>query len=131
MTADNWRESAALRMPYRDEEGNESERVFRMGDNGRFGYGEYGPLIHNSSQKYMWHFWIDKKEFEKSLKITAINQKSKEEVVILSTDATALAPNNGASHHIPSTINLPEKGLWKFVVEFDGKHFGSLVADVQ
>ncbi|WP_059171991.1 hypothetical protein [Bacillus sp. FJAT-27445] len=130
--SENWKESATVRIPYQDEYGNKSDYVFRMGDNGRFGFMEYGSFVKNQKQKYMWHFWLQDDEYKDSIIITAKHKYDyKEELEILKENFFIYSPNNGASHHIPSTISLNKSGLWELEVKIDGKHFGSIIVNVK
>jgi Domain of unknown function (DUF4871) len=130
---ETWEESATLvREVVISEDGQTGEFVFRMGDNGKFGIGEYSPFIADEIQKFMWHFWGEEKTLTKPVKITATSRKTKEKITVFSNDGSSmLSPNNGASHHIPSSISLPSEGLWKLEVFFEEELFGSIVINVK
>ncbi|WP_416150089.1 hypothetical protein ACM26V_03575 [Salipaludibacillus sp. HK11] len=54
----SWKESPTLiREVVVTDDGQTDDFVFRVGDNGKIGFGEYGPFVEGESQKYMWHFW--------------------------------------------------------------------------
>ncbi|WP_231603489.1 hypothetical protein [Bacillus sp. FJAT-27231] len=60
--AEEWRESPALvREVVITDDGKTDDFVFRIGDNGKLGFGEYGPFIAGEPQKHMWHFGAGKK----------------------------------------------------------------------
>lgn len=59
---EEWEVSATLvREVVVTDDGQKDDVVFRIGNNGKFGFGEYGPFIEGEKQKYMWHFWGEKK----------------------------------------------------------------------
>ena len=61
-TDESWEESATLvREVIVTDDGQTEDFVFRIGDNGKLGIGEYGPFIAGESQKHMWHFGENKK----------------------------------------------------------------------
>ncbi|MFE7064503.1 hypothetical protein ACFVAD_20420 [Sutcliffiella sp. NPDC057660] len=120
---EKWVESAKLIR----KTSNEDELVFLIGDNGKFGIAEYGPFISGQDQKYMWHFWGDKKTFLKPFKVIGVSERTGERKELFSLPAsTMLAPNNGADHHLPSTLKLSEPGLWKLEAYFGEELFGTI-----
>jgi hypothetical protein len=128
----NWEESAALVQEFQTQDGQKTERVFRMGDNGKFGIGEYGPFIAGQQQKYMWHFWGEKNILTKPFKVLAISKETGEEINVFELPINnSLAPNNGAHHHLPSSINIPNSGLWRLEVYFGDDLFGNIVVNVK
>jgi hypothetical protein len=125
-----WEESPALVQVIENQNRTKIENVFRIGDNGELGFGEYGPFIAGESQKYMWHFWGDKKTLTKPFKVIGINKETGEEITVFQVQAQNLAPNNGADHHLPSTMMLPSPGLWRLEAYFGDKLFGNVVVNV-
>ena len=121
-TEENWQESATF---------VREASVFRIGDNGKFGFGEYGPFIAGESQKYMWHFWGDEKTLTKSFKVIGISKETEEKITVFQIPAQNLAPNNGADDHLPSSLKLPSPGLWRLEIYFDDKLFGNVIVDVK
>jgi hypothetical protein len=113
------------------DDGEKGDFVFRIGDNGKLGFGEYGPFIAGQSQKYMWHFWGDEKVLTKAFKVIGVSKESGEEITVFESPDRSLSPNTGADHHIPSTMMLPNPGLWKLKVYFDDKIFGNVVVNVK
>ncbi|MEQ2527553.1 hypothetical protein WMO40_12630 [Bacillaceae bacterium CLA-AA-H227] len=128
-----WSESATLiRKIATTENGDTEESVFRIGDNGKLGIGEYGPFITGKSQKYMWHFWGNEKTLLKPFKVVGISKDSDTKITLFELPkSTSLAPVNGASHSLPSTLKLPEPGLWKLEAYFGEELFGSITVLVQ
>lgn len=130
---ENWEESATLvREIVVSDDGQKGDFVFRIGDNGKFGFGEYGPFIAGESQKYMWHFWGEKEILTKSIKVIGVSRETGEEVTVINEpSANSLSPNTGADHHVPSKMSLPSSGLWKLKVYFGDDLFGNVVVNVK
>ncbi|MFH0070720.1 DUF4871 domain-containing protein [Peribacillus sp. NPDC056705] len=129
---EKWEESAQfVRETVVTDDGQKDDIVFRIGDNGKFGFGEYGPFIAGESQKYMWHFWGDEKTLTKPFKVIGVSKETGEEITVFQIPAQSLAPNNGADHHLPSAMMLPSSGLWKLEVFFGDKLFGNVVVNVK
>ncbi|OCA91498.1 hypothetical protein A8F94_00915 [Bacillus sp. FJAT-27225] len=130
---ENWVESATLvREVVVTDDGQKGDFVFRIGNNGKLGFGEYGPFIAGQSQKYMWHFWGDEKVLKKPFKVIGVNKETGEEITVFQLPGSnSLAPNTGADHHIPSSIMLPSPGLWRLEAYFGDKLFGNVVVNVK
>ncbi|MED4531864.1 DUF4871 domain-containing protein [Metabacillus fastidiosus] len=119
---EDWKESPTLVKDF----------IFRIGDNGHLGFGEYGPFISGESQKYMWHFWGDEKVLTKPFKVVGIKKETGEKLTVFEFPTNSvLAPNSGADHHIPSTMSLPSPGLWKLEAYFGEDLFGNVIVDVK
>jgi hypothetical protein len=107
-----WEESSKLvQEVVVNQDGQKIENVFRIGDNGKLGFGEYGTFIAGQPQKYMWHFWGDEKTLTKPFKVIGASKETGEEITVFQIPAQSLAPNNGAEHHIPSSMMLPSSRL--------------------
>ncbi|MEH7484802.1 DUF4871 domain-containing protein [Neobacillus drentensis] len=127
-----WEESARfVRETIVTDDGQKDDIVFRIGDNGKLGFGEYGPFIPGESQKYMWHFWGDEKTLTKPFKVIGISKETGEKITVFQIQAQNLAPNNGADHHLPSSMMLPSGGLWRLEAYFGDKLFGNVVVNVR
>ncbi|MEH6945279.1 DUF4871 domain-containing protein [Bacillus sp. JJ722] len=130
---ENWEESATLVKEFVvSDDGQKGDFVFRIGDNGKFGFGEYGPFIAGEEQKYMWHFWGDDKVLTKSFKVIAVSRETDEKITIFQeSDSSSLNPNIGADHHIPSSMELTSPGLWRLEAYFGNELFGNIVVNVK
>ncbi|MEW9674441.1 DUF4871 domain-containing protein [Ammoniphilus sp. 3BR4] len=128
---ENWDESPTLVQEFVNQNGQKIENVFRIGDNGKLGFGEYGPFIAGESQKYMWHFWGDKETLTKPLRIQAVSKDTGEKIIVHDIVGQNLSPNNGADHHSPSSMMLPSAGFWRLDVYFGEELFGNVVVNVQ
>lgn len=126
-----WEESPTLVQEIENQNGTKIENTFRIGDNGKLGFGEYGPFIAGKYQKYMWHFWGDEKTLTKPFKVIGISKKTGEKITVFQIQAQNLAPNNGADHHLPSSMMLPSSGLWQLEAYFDDELFGNVVVNVK
>ncbi|RPF50389.1 hypothetical protein [Aquisalibacillus elongatus] len=131
---ENWDESATfVREAIVTEDGREGEIVFRIGDNGKLGFYEYGPFIASEKQKYMWHFWGDDDTLTKPFRVIGISEETGKELTVIPTGSSMpnTSPHHGADHHIPSSIKLPNSGLWKLEAYFGDELFGSVVVNVE
>lgn len=127
-----WEESASIiREVIVTDDGQVEDFVFHIGNNGKFGIGEYGPFIAGEAQKYMWHFWGEQELLTKPLKVIGLSKETKEEVILFqSPGGYGLAPNTGADHSLPSLLTIPNAGLWKLLVYFDDDLFGDMIVEV-
>ncbi|MEI3613219.1 DUF4871 domain-containing protein [Pseudogracilibacillus sp. SO30301A] len=132
-TEENWEESPTLvREVVVTDDGQTEDSVFRIGDNGKLGIGQYGPFIAGESQKHMWHFWGEQEILTQPFTVIGINKETDEEITVFENSASnSLAPNNGADHHIPSMMMLPNAGLWKLKVYFGEELFGNVIVNVE
>jgi hypothetical protein len=132
-TEENWEESPALvREVVITDDGQTEDFVFRIGDNGKLGIGEYGPFIAGESQKYMWHFWGEQEILIQPYTVKGINKETDDEITVFENPASnSLGPNNGADHHIPSMMMLPSAGLWKLEAYFGDDLFGNVIVNVE
>ena len=132
-TEESWEESPTLvREVIITDDGQTDDSTFRIGDNGKLGFGEYGPFIAGETQKYMWHFWGEKEILTQPFKVKGINKETGEEITVFEYPTNnSLAPNNGADHHIPSMMMLPSAGIWKLEVYFGEELFGNVIVNVE
>jgi len=115
-----------------------------QGIKGRIGILAPGGFIANKPNKYMWHFWGTKEEFDRTtFKVEAIDLKTgKKHQVLLEGMGTSNkknvweynyglgGPNNGADAHLPSGLELPNPGKWQLNTYLGGEFFGSVVVNV-
>lgn len=83
----------------------------------------------NKPNKCMWHFWGKEDELNGSLKVIATHQNDGKQIILMQ-DVTLAGPNNGANRHIPSSMSLPESGMWNLDAYIGGKLFGTIVVRV-
>lgn len=97
-----------------------------IGEEGRAGfiYGEEARFSVNSPQKYMWHFWGSDVELTGNFKVLGKHENSSEEITVVPEEKTLPNPNNGADHHIPTIMELPEKGMWQLKAMINEKVIG-------
>ncbi|WP_027409839.1 hypothetical protein [Anoxybacteroides tepidamans] len=104
-----------------------------LGENGRLGFiyddSETMKFYPNKPQKYMWHFWGKDEEFDGDLKVMATHEKDGKQVTVLKGVPFA-GPHNGADRHVPSTMSLPESGMWRLDAYIGDKLFGSVYIKV-
>lgn len=80
-------------------------------------------------QKYAWHFWGNEEELNGKLMIKAIHKETNKEVTLLK-DLGLMGPNSGADRHVPSSMSLPDSGMWKLDVFIGGDLYGSVIVNV-
>lgn len=105
----------------------ETNNYTMIGEGGRAGFiyevDEVTRFYENKVQKYMWHFWGSETEITGYFKVIGTHENSSEEIIIVPEGEISIpSPNNGADHHIPTQMSLPEKGMWKleaFLTIFD------------
>lgn len=132
-TEENWEESPTLiREVIVTDDGQTEDFIFRIGDNGKLGFGEYGPFVEGELQKYMWHFWGEQDILTQPFKVIGISGETDKNITVFEyTSNNSLAPNTGADHHIPSSMMLPNAGVWKLEAYFGEELFGSVIVNVE
>ncbi|WP_236058794.1 hypothetical protein [Planococcus glaciei] len=105
-----------------------------IGEEGRAGFiydgSEVSRFYENKTQKYMWHFWGSQAELTGTFKVLGTHENSPEEIVVVPEMKSRPSPNNGADHHIPTMMELPEKGMWKLTAVFNDKVIGTVYVEV-
>lgn len=100
-----------------------------IGEKGRLGFiyddSEVLRFYPNKTQKYMWHFWGEDKEFEGKLKVVATHENDGEQITLLEGVEIG-GPNNGADRHTPSNMSLPKSGMWKLEAYMGDNLFGTV-----
>lgn len=87
-------------------------------------------FIAGKTNKYMWHFWGEGALLDGKLVVKAVKQGEKELVEVFRAESLGGA-NNGADRHMPSTMSLPEPGMWRLLPYIDGKLLESIVVEVK
>lgn len=109
-----------------------SEGIEMQGIEGKIGI--LGPdFVANQANKHMWHLWGNKADLDGEFKVDAINIKSGEKInpFIFDIPTSLFGPNNGADAHLPSSMKLPEPGIWQLSAYIDEKLFGSINIEVK
>lgn len=109
-----------------------SEGIKMQGIEGKIGI--LGPeFVANQANKHMWHLWGSKSDLNGKFKVDAINIKSGEKINPFTVDIpTSLGgPNNGADAHLPSSMKLPEPGIWPLNAYIDVMLFGGINVEVK
>ncbi|CEG22736.1 hypothetical protein BN1080_01671 [Planococcus massiliensis] len=103
-----------------------------IGEEGRAGFihGEAAHFMANSPQKYMWHFWGSDVELTGTFKVLGKHENSSEEIIVVPEEKSIPSPNNGADHHIPTTMEIPEGGMWQLKAVFNEKVIGTVYVEV-
>ncbi len=88
-----------------------------------------------NGQKWMWHLWgVDDVE----LTVVGFHKETKTVHQVLYNGPggepywtrQAIGENNGADAHMPSSITLPERGEWAFLLYTNGELFDILIYDI-
>lgn len=109
-----------------------SENLSMLGVKNRLGFSysdEHSRFYPNNGEKYGWHFWGSEEELKGKLTVKGTHKETGKEIVILK-DITLKGPNDGADRHTPSTMSLPDSGMWKLDAFIDEKLFGSVFVKV-
>ncbi len=96
--------------------------------------GLLGPeFVAGKPNKHMWHFWGTEDELGGKFSAEAVNLATGEKINPFPLDfpASIGGPNNGADGHAPSSIELPEPGMWQLDAYFDGKRFASVIVEAK
>jgi len=114
------------------DKGDKGEFVFSIENNGKLGVQQPDPdnsFIVGKPNKYFWMFWGDKETLTKPIMIVGISKKSGESLNVfeIPQGQSSLAPLYGADHTMPSSIKLPETGLWRLEVHFGEELEASLL----
>lgn len=96
---------------------------------GKVGFIDAG-FIAGRTNKYMWHVWGKDRELEGEFKVMAVKQGETELVPVFSASSLG-GPNNGADRHTPSSMSLPEPGLWRLVPYIGDRMLDSIVVEVR
>ncbi|MFC4778569.1 DUF4871 domain-containing protein [Paenibacillus sp. GCM10023252] len=87
------------------------------------------PFLANRSNKYMWYLWGEEDRLDGQLVIKAVKEGSYDMMDVFSASSTGAA-SYGADRMFPSSILLPESGMWRLLIYVDGKLFDSIVVRV-
>lgn len=97
-----------------------------------FEYDTTLPIKAGKTNKYLFHFWGQKDELLGKLEVVATHQESGKTIHVFSSqNVDELQPLNGADHHLPVLMTLPDSGMWKIEVMFDTVLFDAIYVNVQ
>ncbi|MCM2674159.1 DUF4871 domain-containing protein [Alkalicoccobacillus plakortidis] len=128
--------SAFLLAGCSESEWNESE-IFESGDFQMLGEENLIGFIYddsevtrfypNKEQKYMWHLWGD--DLNGAFNVIATKEGTDEEIEIFQSTSSS-GEHNGADASLPSTMSLPETGMWKLDAYVNDSLHGSVFVKV-
>lgn len=141
VSSNHWQVSPTFDIPVTFSDGKKGKYIL-IGKEGRLGFlvgsgsedaVQINPIIKGQPNKYMWHFWGNEDEFDGPLKVVGINEKGKKHKILKNDNSgnVGISPNNGATTHVPSTMEFPTAGLWKLNVYIGKKLFGDIVVNVE
>lgn len=140
VSSNHWQVSPTFDIPI--DFGGKKGKYVLLGKEGRLGFLvgsgneddiKIDPIIKGKPNKYMWHFWGNDDEFDGPLKVVGINEKGEKHKIIQADNSVnvGISPYNGATTHVPSTMEFPTAGLWKLEVYIGEKLFGDIVVNVE
>lgn len=80
--------------------------------------------------KYMWHFWGKPEELSGKLEIVAVKRNTVQLIPIFEGRLTP-GKLNGADAALPTSMMLPEPGLWRIMAYINGDLYGSVVVKAE
>ncbi|MFD0959698.1 DUF4871 domain-containing protein [Paenibacillus chungangensis] len=99
------------------------------GIEGAVGFIDAG-FIAGQANKYMWHFWGEDALLDGKVVVKAVKQGEEELIEVFRAESLGGA-NNGADRHMPSSMSLPEPGIWRLLPYIDGKLIDTIVIEVK
>lgn len=99
------------------------------GVEGKIGFIDPG-FIAGRTNKYMWHIWGAPSETEGEFQVMAVKQGTTELIPVLKGLSFG-GPLNGADGSVPSSMMLPEPGLWRLLPMVGGRLLDSIVVQVK
>jgi hypothetical protein len=87
-------------------------------------------FIAGKGNKYMWHFWGDKKKLDGPFTIKAVKKGNNEMINVFSASSLGGALN-GADRIAVSSMSLPTSGIWRLLAYVNDQMLGSIVVDVK
>ncbi|MDQ6420005.1 DUF4871 domain-containing protein [Paenibacillus sp. LHD-117] len=106
-----------------------TENYEMTGIEGKVGFIDAG-FIAGQPNKYMWHFWGETFKHGGELEVLAVKQGTTEMIPVLQGRNLGGA-NNGADAHLPSSMSLPEAGVWRLLPFVNGRLVESIVVNVR
>lgn len=89
------------------------------------------PIHYREVILLYWHFWGSDVELTGAFKVLGKHENSSEEIVAVSAkEESRPSPNNRADHHIPTAMELPEKGMRQLRAMINEKVNGIVYVEV-
>jgi len=130
-----WTRTSTFNLPYTGNDGLPYHYVL-AGEKDKVGFlvGPYqndkGPFIAGKGNKYMWYFWGSKEELAGSFNVKAVKEGTTQEIDVFSARSIG-GPLIGADAVIPSSMELPEAGMWRLNVYIHDQLFSSIYVRVE
>ncbi|WP_051251517.1 DUF4871 domain-containing protein [Paenibacillus harenae] len=87
-------------------------------------------FIAGKGNKYMWHFWEADQKLDGKLTVMAVKKGNNQMIGVF--DGFSLGGAlNGADRSVPSSMSLPEAGVWRLLPFVGGKLVDSIVVEVK
>jgi len=131
-----WEESPTFEVPI-----SVGSEYVLIGEQGKFGFliGPYRieagerkydlPIVAERPNKYMWFLWGSKELLQGSFAVTAVKEGSRQEIGVVSP--LGLGSQSSLDYtQIPTTMNLPEPGMWRLNAYVGNRLFGSVYVRV-
>ncbi|MGO4789921.1 hypothetical protein AB4124_21160 [Paenibacillus sp. 2KB_20] len=128
---EDWELSKKFAITIKDNKGSPITRTV-IGKENRvvFTYTEnVSNFVVNKPKKYLWYFWGEADELNGTVKFSAIEQQTKEEIELFKSKLrTQKSPAGNAV--LPSTLNFPSAGIWKINIYIGEKLFDNIIVKV-
>ncbi|WP_442603733.1 DUF4871 domain-containing protein [Paenibacillus sp. KN14-4R] len=105
----------------------ESGNFQMRGIENRVGFIGPNDVISGQGNKYMWHFWGSSNDLKGEFEVIAVRQGSNEMKSIFKSELPVNSGINGAQASLPSSLTLPEPGMWRLMVYINNVLFDSIV----
>jgi hypothetical protein len=106
-----------------------SENYWLRGKERNVGFIDPG-FIAGKSNKYLWHLWDAEQELDGKFNVMAVKQGDDHMIEVFSGPSLG-GTLNGADRSIPSSMSLPETGVWRLLPFVGGKLIDSIVIEVK
>jgi hypothetical protein len=87
-------------------------------------------FIAGKMNKYMWHFWGSEDELKGNFHVKAVKQ-GETRLLDIFEGKPGIGKHNGADATLPSSMSLPEPGLWRLLPYLDDRLLQSIVVEVK
>ncbi|MEH6942460.1 hypothetical protein [Bacillus sp. JJ722] len=86
-----------------------------------------------TTQKWMWHIWGIDSIKKPTLTVVGFHKESKtvHQILVNGWTTDLGGANNGADAHTPSSVKVPKKGEWAFLLYLDEKLFDTIIYDIE
>ncbi|WP_141501553.1 DUF4871 domain-containing protein [Paenibacillus luteus] len=106
-----------------------SESYWLRGKERNVGFIDPG-FIAGKTNKYMWHLWEAEQDLNGNFTVMAVKQGDDHMIDVFSGPSLG-GPLNGSDRSLPSSLSLPEAGVWRILPFVGGRLVDSIVIEVK